>query len=373
MKPRSTGGRSPAGELGLHSKGFTMKVPVTRLVFAATLVLPTICELAFGTRAWGSEPAQTSPVSVYVGDAEEASWDRPVESRDAACSWSCAPRWQIGGGVLLLERSTPDSLVLMRDTTDPTRNLNADDFDFDWEAGWELSLARRLSNNNRLEARVMSVDSWNAPAVATTNSTLLNPLRINTNPPTTAPEVQTIDASYGSDLQGLEVNYILDDRCWNWLVGFRYIELDEQLQANLNALTQVHTYDVGTRNRMYGIQAGGSLAIWSCENWSIDGVLKAGVFYNSQGHSSVLRTSAAAQTAVDAADRTAFAGELCFAATYDVTDRLALRFGYEMLWLETVALASDQIPGTDLFTETGIVADGGVFYHGAFVGLEHRH
>ena len=57
---------------------------------------------------------------------------------------------------------------------------------------------------------------------------------------------------------------------------------------------------------------------------------------------------------------------------YCLTERLSLRASYNVLWVDSVALASDQIAASNLVLGTGINPDGDVFYHGAMVGLEYR-
>jgi hypothetical protein len=48
-----------------------------------------------------------------------------------------------------------------------------------------------------------------------------------------------------------------------------------------------------------------------------------------------------------------------------------MRFGYQALWLEGVALAPDQLPVTDVTVPFALVdTSGDVFFHGGFVGLE---
>ena len=71
----------------------------------------------------------------------------------------------------------------------------------------------------------------------------------------------------------------------------------------------------------------------------------------------------------------AFCGEIGITLTYDLTERLSIRGGYQLLWLDGVALASQQ----PLFSLTGPLDDhittatnGDLFYNGAFAGLEYR-
>lgn len=69
----------------------------------------------------------------------------PCDGCDSLASPSCAVGcrdWRIMAGANFLKRTRPDSLIWMQETSDPTRNLNADAFDFGLHAGWELSVVR---------------------------------------------------------------------------------------------------------------------------------------------------------------------------------------------------------------------------------------
>ncbi len=62
-------------------------------------------------------------------------------------------------------------------------------------------------------------------------------------------------------------------------------------------------------------------------------------------------------------------GEIGLVGTGYLTKNIAIRGGYRMLWIDSVALASDQVAATDFFSGTGIDVTGDVFYHGGFLGL----
>jgi hypothetical protein len=67
----------------------------------------------------------------------------------------------------------------------------------------------------------------------------------------------------------------------------------------------------------------------------------------------------------------AFVGELGFTAVYQLSPHWSLRAGYQMLWLEGVAVAAEQVPAIDLLAGLAAVdTTGSPFYHGANVGLE---
>ena len=67
----------------------------------------------------------------------------------------------------------------------------------------------------------------------------------------------------------------------------------------------------------------------------------------------------------------AFVGELALTGIYQCTDRLALRVGYQLMLIDNVAVATDQITTHDSLAATiGVVNNGSLLYHGGFGGLE---
>jgi len=287
------------------------------------------------------------------------------------CDCYTSPTWTFGADAVFMQRGRPDSLVLMQDAAAPARNLNADAFGFDFTTGWDVSLERNTINGG-LEARLLSIDGWNSATTA-----MVGPpptlVRINNFVPFFLPGVTSVNATYNSELLSAELNLRrrLTDRI-NLLGGFRYLELDEHFHATLNAAVLPSTYDTATQNRLYGGQLGADATLWCGDRLTVEGLLKAGIFHNIAGQNTILDTGVVVVNAADDDDRVAFLGELAFTANYCLTDTLSLRAGYDLLWVETVALAADQIPATNFFTGGGIAADGGAFYHGAFVGLEYR-
>ncbi len=110
--------------------------------------------------------------------------------------------------------------------------------------------------------------------------------------------------------------------------------------------------------------------LWSDDLFSFDVTGKAGVFGNDAAHSAFVNTGVASLHASGAKDSTAFVGEMVFSAATHLTANLNLRGGYRLLWIDSVALASDQLAATNFFTGNGIDGSGDVFYDGAFAGLE---
>lgn len=280
-------------------------------------------------------------------------------------------QWTFGADAVFVQRSRPDSLVLMQDALMPARNLNAGAFGFDFTTGWDVTLERETDSGG-LEARLLSIDGWDSASTAIVGSPSL--VIINNVTSSSLSGVTSVDATYNSELLSAELNLrqqFSDDI--SLLGGFRYLELDEQFHAGLDAGMFPSTYDTFARNRLYGGQVGADATLWRRDRLTVEGLAKVGVFHNSGRQNTVFNTGLVVATAADTSDRAAFLGELAFTANYWLTDRLTLRVSYDLLWLETVALASDQVPTTNFATSSGISPDGGAFYHGALVGLECRH
>jgi len=133
--------------------------------------------------------------------------------------------------------------------------------------------------------------------------------------------------------------------------------------------------DVWTRNDLYGGQLG---ARWRCchGGWSWEATGKGGLYGNSEGEK---------QTVVDfpnfplrpltsgSGSTLSFVGELNLSGIYQLNDVWGIRAGYNVMWIEGVALAPDQLDFS--FTSTSgsqIQRNGGIFLHGVNIGLEAR-
>lgn len=319
------------------------------------------------------------------GDANQVPFGRDEDWSNAACR---EPAWTVTADALFLHRSDPGSFVLIENTADPTENLNTGQLDLGVHTGVELSLTQQLTDYDSLEIRYFGVDQWStAASIPTTPGDLL---RLNTAVPLFVDAGDSIDARYTSELHSFEINGLTDltDRL-TLLGGFRYLELDEHLQATLvNSLTPFG-YGVNTRNRLYGFQLGGRFKFWEsccqddcsgcceCGRLTIDGIGKAGVFGNALARQSAVSTfRTVVPSSLPVRPRTAFVGELGVTAKYRLRNCLSVRAGYRLLWVDGVALASDQAPVTAFLPPAlaprPAIDTSTVFYHGAFVGLQYQ-
>jgi len=117
--------------------------------------------------------------------------------------------------------------------------------------------------------------------------------------------------------------------------------------------------------------------------FSIDGVIKAGVFDNNAEQTTVVSMAKQLYTAQATTNAAAFVGEADLQVKYQLAKGLALKVGYEALWLDGVALAPGQIretyttspsPASPLTPVSaralGVNCSSNVLFQGATVGLE---
>jgi hypothetical protein len=173
-----------------------------------------------------------------------------------------------------------------------------------------------------------------------------------------------VNYQYLSQLRSTEIN--LRHPLWerlSVLMGFRYVGLHEDLAATVNNRLFV---DANVDNHLYGGQIGMNVAFINTCRFSIEGVMKAGVFCNySDLTMSVLDTRGYG----DKTTHTAALGEIGLMGIVQVTDHLSLRGGYQAMWLDGIAIAGDQIENVNP-TNPKPYMGGTLFYHGATAGVE---
>jgi hypothetical protein len=315
----------------------------------------------------------------FIGDRQLNAGAPRAATRQAGCAAVSAsdaqhllcealrPRWSIRGTGLSMDRATDGPLVLTENTTDPTARISADDFDFGPHAGFDVSLRRQAWQGHAIEIRYFELGQLDALTQLPTASSLWS---INSTPPVFVPGVQSVVSRYRSQLFGFEANYhhsICDQI--SLLGGFRYLSLDEDLSMNFDAAPQAIRNDSLARNDLYGGQIG-LLGIKPIGCLVATADAKAGLFGNHARHRGLLDTGAALLSVDEVSDRTSFAGQLGVGATVRFYPSLQLSVGYTALWLESVAIAADQIRASDYVSGVGIDDRGSALFHGVTYSVE---
>ena len=97
-----------------------------------------------------------------------------------------------------------------------------------------------------------------------------------------------------------------------------------------------------TTNNLYGFQIGADGKLLERGRFSIDGLVKAGIFDNNAEESTEISDAKQQRPASASTNHAAFVGETGLQCQYQVTKGLLLKAGYEVIWLQGVALAPDR-------------------------------
>ena len=133
------------------------------------------------------------------------------------------------------------------------------------------------------------------------------------------------------------------------LAGFRWVDLHENLLGALEPPVfprEPPFWNTTTINNLYGLQIGADGKILERGRFSIDGLVKAGIFDNNAEETTGVSIYKIVRPTYASANHAAFVGETGLQCKYQVTKGLLLRAGYEAIWLQGVALAPGQIQET---------------------------
>jgi hypothetical protein len=198
------------------------------------------------------------------------------------------------------------------------------------------------------------------------------------------------EAAYHTQLNNFEVNVYHDicDCCccptdWQWLVGFRYINLEDQLNiVGIDPDTGHSVYHIATQNNLFGPQIGARIVRHcGCGPWGWDATGRIGIFGNAAEQTQFVTDFPATGGTpdilrgrrTDQAGEVAMVADLNISAIYKLNCTWALRAGYNVMWIEGIATAPDQLDFTDTVQSGSIVqTKGGEFFHGVNIGLEAR-
>jgi hypothetical protein len=159
----------------------------------------------------------------------------------------------------------------------------------------------------------------------------------------------------------------------SWLVGARYLRLSEDLVYTTASTEGGMLYRLKTDNDLVGAQIGTELFICLTPRFKLGGEIEAGVYgTHSNQRTNVWCTSCAPLRERDSEGDVAFIGEAGVMAIFRATPRLTGRAGYQVLFIDGVALAAENFNTASPFSVRNSFLDntGNVTFHGATVGFE---
>jgi len=204
-------------------------------------------------------------------------------------------------------------------------------------------------------------------------------------------EGEAATVRYNSVINGAELNLFTTSTEWrnhsaswmtvDWLAGFRYVGVEDQAAILVDCCVDGDgrvpvSYAASTRNNLFGAQVGNRTR-WTWENWAFEGWAKAGLFGNAQEQIQPPLVDVfnfpLRQAISTTGGQAAFVGDLNASIVYRLTEVWGIRAGYNLMWIDGLALAADQFDFTNTdVSGTALVTGGGIFMHGANFGLEAR-
>jgi hypothetical protein len=293
----------------------------------------------------------------------------------SSCGKCGCSQWYFNGDVIFLWRDNRSNVRSIINSIAPATSVfNTRDVDFDTGigpsfrighmndecSGWEVQYYSALDFSGEADviAPVNLAGAGQFPNLAGWNG------------------VDEMHADYTSELHNVEINYQRVYGRLSLLAGFRYVRLTDDL--GIRAITfgsGSDDYRVHSENNLFGAQLGGRYrACYNTFFWEFTG--KAGVFGNDANQSQFLTadgSSTVLRNFTGAAGSAAFVGDMNISAGFQLTDIWAFRCGYNMIWIDQVALAADNLDfNLSPTAGSGIDKRGDVFLHGINIGLEGR-
>jgi hypothetical protein len=152
------------------------------------------------------------------------------------------------------------------------------------------------------------------------------------------------------------------------LAGFRWIELRDQLSYSFNHGVLTTAFD--DNNHLYGGQIGTDWALLNNGGpLRLNAALKAGA-YGNVADNTFSANAIFANTGSNAAPL-AFVGDITVAASYQLSSHWSIRGGYQLLWIDRLALASNNaVSAAAAGLGAGVNTSGGLFYNGAMASVQ---
>jgi hypothetical protein len=284
------------------------------------------------------------------------------------------PRWVATAEALLLQRSTAGSQQLLYDPGASAGLLSASNLDFSLNAGPRLTLRRDGPAGMGLELIYFGIDGWQSSADFPNSAFTYGVGNLAIDKTMTVP---VSDARF-QDTSRIYSGEINLRYAWNdWLTplaGLRWVEFEDRYAVNGTdyQFSAPFTDVVRGHNHLYGAQIGLDACWWDgSRRFQVDFWGKAGLYGAAAAQDNDYQDTVRSFSASAVASSLSFLGEVGLTGCYRFTDHLAVRGGYQVMWLTGLALAPAQIPATDFGAgQAGVDTSGSLFCQGANAGLE---
>ncbi len=286
--------------------------------------------------------------------------------------------WKVTVGPLFLYREKNDKVTLFTDATGVDL-LNARDLNLGFGFGLDSSLGvkvRTLGTALGAEVRYFGIYEWSeSDSGPLSTAVIMQRNGFIVTYGSSAPDIVT-SAKYKSGLQNVEVNL-------SWypiervraLIGVRYINIDEELKNGMDFVSGfAPTIEkITAKNNLVGGQLGVDGVFWgkTDDGLSADGWAKVGYFNNDiSAKARVVNPIAPFAFASSSnKDQGTLATEFGIGVKYAFTRNIAISARYQLLWLDKVAFAPQQVTGVDYINGRFDAVTDSVLYQGGWIGL----
>ena len=282
------------------------------------------------------------------------------------------PLWTAQLNYLYMERRKSNSIPLLYDNLGNVK-FDDDQLDFGWKGGWDIALSRRTGPNSNFELRYFQLRDWSASGEAD----VVFGDYIPTNPVTFLQADGKMNFQSASNLNSFEANFVnrgMTASRFRFALGFRWIEVSEDLSFNQEILGTMETLSIDTNNHLYGLQLGGDGVLFNTGCLSVAAWLKGGIYANWNDQATFFTIDENVIVYQGKTRTTAsFMGETGLMADWAILPSVSIVGGYQILYIAGLALAPDQI-GHMSSLNTGLVPaevdQSDAFYHGALIGVD---
>lgn len=360
----------PVAELGPHSS-----LPP---VAPASPVLETV-DIDSIQEPWADQTS-TAVFGQYESLSDQFA---PSMSTNYGCGESCQPYRRCVGddtcriltfysGFAFMSRSDSKPGVLFSNSVRPGQQINAGDFDFGIQSGLEAGItAHGLFTDFDLDLRYLDIA---AITDSQTGSFTSSGMPISTPTQFYVVGPRSAETDYASTVRSFEANLRYrfggGHRWWSLLAGFRHLALQETLATRLADPTGQQADSIvatGTNNNLYGAQIGLDAPLLGNASYNIDCYGRVGLYGNSSSTVTNFQSGIPGGAVFNSkrdSGAASFVGELGIKATCRISDAWNLYGRYQLLFVDDVALASQQLNSQH-------TAHGEVTFHGGTFGLEY--
>jgi len=288
-----------------------------------------------------------------------------------------------------------------------THALGTQDLHFGFQCGGRALIGRTLGTSHAIEVSYFEVTDWSELAAVRDATEFVDDVDDDGVPDFDNPFGASLFSPFSDfgdpAIEGLDYNSMarisytssLDNLEWNlrrWilygpgqlqasvLAGGRYMNVSERFGYYTESTSPADAsvaVTTNTQNTMLGVQIGAMFEFFVDPGWWIDCEVKGGVFSNEASQQTVfapdnVRDYPDRNVGFREEDVTCWVLDLRLNATVLITPRLAVIGGYHALWLDGLALASENMSQDVDVLASGpatLVDNGKVVYHGPHLGL----